>query len=1063
MSSIRLAWFLTTALSGLGLAEDIRAQVVFNRDIRPILADACFHCHGPDPGSRKAGLRLDTREGLFGGRDGTVPVVPGKPQVGSLLLRIRSTDPDEVMPPPEAHRQLKPAEVERIERWIAQGALWQPHWSLVAAQRPVPPLVRRGDWPRNPLDRFVLAKLEAAGLEPAPEADALTLLRRLSLDLTGLAPPVSLVQRFEGKATLSDDEVGRLVDDFLKLPAYGEHRARYWLDAARYGDTHGLHFDNYREMWPYRDWVVRAFNRNQPYDQFSIEQIAGDLLPNRSDEQLIATGFQRCNITTNEGGTIDEENLANYAVDRVQTLGWVYLGLTTNCAQCHDHKFDPITARDFYSLAAFFRNTTQQAKDGNVKDGRGPVLVIPSEADRGRWQEIPAAIEMARKAREDRRRDGSSEFAAWLSGLQGPSLRAGFESWGQLFWAPLDDGAGHLPRALVPSGGQLLGSAVGQWLPKAVFGPAPQLGSGRGIAFERGGELQLGKPFSIAAWIKAGRADVSGAVVSRMDEKQGFRGWDVWQEKRSLGVHLIDQWPQRALKVVTRDPVLKPGQWQHVTVTCDGSGRAEGISLYVDGKLQRRALVLNNSLPSGADILAKTALRVGQRSQGSPFVDGSVQDLRLFDRSLTESEALRLQVVPKVQAALSRLRKAPKAADRDQLLDHYLATRDALWQRHDRQVALLEQERAEIQGRSAVTHIQQERPGSEPKANILMRGQYDQVGEEVRAEVPAALGRLPNDAPRNRLGLARWLVSAENPLTARVAVNRFWQEVFGQGLVRTPEDFGIMGAAPTHPELLDWLAVEFRESGWDVKRFFRLLVSSATYRQSAAVTPLKLERDRDNGLLSRGPRFRMDAEVLRDYALMVSGLLSQRMGGPSVKPYQPEGIWDVVGLPGGDTREFVQDKGENVHRRSLYTFWKRMAPPPNMEIFNAPSREVCSVRRERTNTPLQALVTLNDPQFVEAARVLAQRAMRAVPNDDAACLQWMARRVLCRPLDAVELPLAVQSLREMRALYEDDLNAASSLLGVGITAWDADLSKAGCAALTMVANQWLNLDEVLTK
>ena len=1063
MTVVRIAVIFAWG-AGAGLfAATAPAEVLFNRDVRPILADACFHCHGPDPGSRKAGLRLDTREGLFGKREAGVPVVAGRPEAGSLMARLQSVDPDEVMPPPEAHRQLKPAEVSLIRQWIAQGAPWQPHWSLVAATRPELPKVKASAWVRNPIDRFVLAKLEQAGLEPAAPADAHTLLRRLCLDLTGLPPPPAMVAGIGGGEIPGDEVVGRWVDELLKLPSYGEHRARYWLDAARYGDTHGLHFDNYREMWPYRDWVVRAFNRNQPFDQFTVEQIAGDLLPGRSDEQLIATGFQRCNITTNEGGTIDDENLANYAVDRVQTLGWVYLGLTTNCAQCHDHKFDPLTTRDFYSLAAFFRNTTQQAKDGNVKDGRGPVLVVPSDADRPRWQQLPNEIAAATRLRDERRKTALAEFDAWLGKLDVKKLGEGFENLGQTLWAPLNEGPGLVPAIWqVGAGGSAARGPVG-WVQGGPFGASPKLGSGPAVEFAKGGELRWGQAFSVAAWVRIGRDGVSGSMVSRMDEAQGFRGWDLWQENRALGVHFIEQWPNKALKIVTRDAVLKVGQWQHVAVTCDGSGRPEGVSLYVDGKVQGRTSLANSTLPVTADIVANTALRIGQRSLGSPLVDGSLQDLRMFNHRLSEAEVQRLHALAGLRSALVAAKPGLEPALRGRLLTHYLGTRDARWLERDAVVAKLESERNAIAARSPITHIQQERKDREPMANVLMRGQYDRVGEEVRAAVPAALGSLPKGAPRNRLGLAQWLISDENTLTARVAVNRFWQEVFGQGLVRTTEDFGIMGAAPTHPELLDWLAVEFRESGWDVKRLFKLMLSSATYRQAAAVTELKLERDRDNALLGRGPRFRLDAEVLRDYALAASGLLSSRMGGPSVRPYQPEGIWDVVGLPGGDTRNFVQDQGDHVHRRSLYTFWKRMAPPPNMEIFNAPSREVCTVRRERTNTPLQALVTLNDPQFVEAARVLAQRALESGNSSDGDCLQWMAKRVLCRPLQAQELRLLLRSLELMRASFEADLPSAQALLRVGIAASNPSLPAARLAALSMTANQLLNLDEALTK
>ncbi len=1035
------------------------AGIEFNKDIRPILADACFHCHGPDPGTRKAGLRLDTEAGFFTAKKGEEPtIIKGQPDKSSLYQRLLSTDEDEVMPPPESHKTLKPAEIAKIKAWIEEGAPWQPHWSLIPPQKPALPAVKEESWVKTPIDRFVLAELEKAGLKPAPEADAHTLVRRISLDLTGLPPSPELLKTYASSEKLTDAQLSMLIDELMKSPAYGEHRARYWLDAARYGDTHGLHFDNYREMWPYRDWVVKAFNRNQPFDQFSVEQIAGDLLPNRTDDQLIATGFQRCNITTNEGGTIDEENLANYAVDRVQTMGWVYMGLTTNCSQCHDHKFDPITQRDFYSLAAFFRNTTQGAKDGNVKDGKGPVLVIPSEQDKPRWEKLPAEIAAATKQRDERRKVAGGDFNAWLASAKPEHLDQDVPTKGLQVHLPLNEGVGNDVANVC--GTPAKAKALGQisWTPGGKLGPAPVIKAGSTFEVSDAGDFELNQKFSYGAWVKAGRNGVFGAIMARMDEKNGYRGWDLWQNNRGLSVHLVDKWEENALKVSTREPVLKPGEWQHVFVTYNGSGKASGVQIYINGVPQKRITVEKNTLKPKASIRTTVPLKIGQRSEGQHFTEGSVQDARVYDRMLSETEIKTLADVGPLRAILAAASDKRTPQQRNALFAHYLATRDTEWMQHDSTAKKLEGEKETIKGRSPITHVQEEVMNVAPMANILMRGAYDKVGDRVEAAVPAALGKLPENAPKNRLGLAQWVVSADNPLTSRVTVNRFWQELFGQGIVKTPEDFGIMGAAPSHPELLDWLAVEFRESGWDMKKFFKLMLTSAAYRQSAATTPEKLDKDRDNSLLSRGPRFRMDAEMLRDYALAASGLLTAKMGGPSVKPYQPEGIWDVVGLPGGDTRNYVQDKGENLYRRTLYTFWKRMAPPPSMEVFNAPSREVCAVRRERTNTPLQALVTMNDPQFVEAARKLAEKALATKEP-----LTFIAERILCRPLTEKERPLVEASLKDLRAHYSKNAADAEALLKVGESPVDAKLPKPELAAWTMLTNQIFNLDEVLNK
>ncbi|MBL9180042.1 MAG: DUF1553 domain-containing protein [Verrucomicrobiaceae bacterium] len=1055
MTSTRLTFLALLVASTCAAAQPVE----FNKDIRPILAEACFQCHGPDPGTRKAGLRLDTEAGFFTAKKGEEPtVIKGKPEASSLFQRLLSTDEDEVMPPPDSHKEIKPAQVAMIKAWIAQGAPWQPHWALIPPQKPALPAVKDASWIKTPIDRFVLSALEKYGMAPASEADAHSLVRRISLDITGLPSSPGLMRKYAVTDKLTDAQISSLIDELMKSPAYGEHRARYWLDAARYGDTHGMHFDNYREMWPYRDWVVRAFNRNEPFDQFTVEQIAGDLLPKHSDEQLVATGFQRCNITTNEGGTIDEENLANYAVDRVQTMGWVYFGLTTNCAQCHDHKFDPITAKDFYSLAAFFRNTTQGAKDGNVKDGKGPILVIPSEHDKPRWEKLPAEIAEATKLRDERRKAATGDFNAWLAAAKPEHLDQDVPTKGLQVHLPLNEGVGNEVANVCGTAAKV--KALGQiaWTPGGKLGPAPVLKPGSTIEVSDAGDFERNQKFSYGAWVKAGRNGVYGAIMARMDEKNSYRGWDLWQNDRGVAVHIIDKWPDNALKVSTRDAVLKPGEWQHVFVTYNGGGKAAGIQIFINGVPQKRLIVNVDKLAPKAGIRTTVPLKIGQRSEGQFFTNGSVQDARVYDRQLSAVEIKTLANVGPLRAIIAAASDKRTPQQRNALFVHYLATRDAAWMRHDNDAKRLEAEKETIRARSPITHIQEEVMNVPATANILMRGQYDKVGDRVDAAVPAALGKLPEKAPKNRLGLAQWLVSADNPLTARVTVNRFWQEIFGQGIVKTPEDFGIMGAPPSHPELLDWLAVEFRESGWDVKKMLKLMLTSAAYRQSAATTPAKLDKDRDNSLLSRGPRFRMDAEVLRDYALAASGLLSAKMGGPSVKPYQPEGIWDVVGLPNGDTRNYVQDKGENLYRRTLYTFWKRMAPPPNLEVFNAPSREVCTVRRERTNTPLQALVTMNDPQFVEAARKLAEQALATKEP-----LAYITERILCRPLSDKEKPIIESSLKDLRDHYTKNAADAEALLKVGESPVDAKLVKPELAAWTMLANQLFNLDEVLNK
>ena len=1067
-----VAFGLTSVvLAGVGIGSvgnsAVPRALSFNRDVRPILAENCFLCHGPDPSTRKAGLRLDTEKGLFEkrtdekGRETPAPVLRGKPQESELFARLLSTDKDEVMPPPDSHKKLKPADIELLKRWIVEGAPWQNHWSFIPPQKAALPSVTNAAWVKNPIDQFVLAKLEATGLSPAPEAEPRVFFRRLHLDITGLPPQVAEMEAFLADyAAGKEQAVSEWVDRLMHSTAWGEHRARYWLDAARYGDTHGLHFDNYREMWMYRDWVIRAFNANKPFSEFTVEQIAGDLLPEPRQDQLIATGFQRCNITTNEGGTIAEENLANYAADRVQTMGWVYLGLTLNCSQCHDHKFDPITQRDYYSMAAFFRNTTQGAFDGNNKTGNGPVLVVPSEVDRSKWEALPGLLAEAQKDMGQRRVAVQPDFERWLAATTADSLSAEMPARELVVRAPLNEGASTPGKFFGKTEGQVQPKGNLEWVAGGKFGSAPTIKPGVAIGLGDVGDFSLKQPFSYGAWVKVAKAGLRGAVLARMDAKANSRGYDLFVEDRAFAVHIVDKWSESAWKFMTSNTV-KPGTWQHVFVTYDGSGKPSGLKVFVDGKEEKLKNPVNTLKPDGV-INAQTDLVVGQRSEGSAF-EGAVQDVRVYAQNLTTREVKSLATLPNLLTALTAEASKRSADQQKALLDHYLITHDQPFQDLDKKIAALEAERETIKARSPVTHIQQEVKDKMPVANVMLRGQYNKLGDQVEAVPPAALHPMPEGAPKNRLGLAQWLVDKRNPLTPRVTVNRFWQEVFGQGIVRTAEDFGLMGIEPSNVELLDWLASDFRDSEGDVRRLFKLMLTSATYRQSAAVTPLKLEKDPDNALLSRGPRFRMDAEMVRDYALAVSDSISSKMYGPSVRPYQPEGIWDVVGLPSGDTRNYVQDKGESLYRRTLYNFWKRMAPPPNMEVFNAPSREVSCVRRERTNTPLQALVTLNDPQFVEAARRLAEGALLVSGKEDAKALEFIIQRTLGRAPTEREKDILLRSSKDFLAHYTAKPEDAKALLAVGEARPSGAIAPGVLAAWTMVCNQVLNLDETLNK
>jgi hypothetical protein len=1034
------------------LPSSAEEKLQFNRDVRPILAENCFACHGPDSAARKAGLRLDRRDDAMKAD----VIVPGKPEGSPLIERIFSEDRGHLMPPPKTKKKLTAEQKETLKRWIAEGAGYQPHWSFIAPKRPPLPAVKNQRWVRNPIDRFILAELEKRGLEPAPEADRRMLARRLSLDLVGLPPSPEEVEAFVNDK--SPDAFERYVDQLLRSPHYGEHRGRYWLDAARYADTHGIHFDNYREIWCYRDWVINAFNRNLSFDQFTIQQLAGDLLPNRTLDQQVASGFNRCNITTNEGGTIPEEYLVLYTRDRTETTSQVWMGLTAGCAVCHDHKFDPITQRDFYSMAAFFNNTTQQAMDGNVKD-TPPTVLVPRAEDQPRFEAISKELAQLRKQADARKQAARADFEKWLSDAKSGQIATEPPQNGLKLHAPLSEGTGNEVNITVD--GQKRQVAFEKpisWQPGHIAAQAFQGKPEAVIAVPDAGDFDKNQAFSYGAWVKLTKRAQFGAIMARMDDKHHYRGWDLWIENNRAGTHIIHKWDEDALKVVSNTP-LKLNQWYHLLVTYDGSAKAAGVKVHVNG-MPQQTTVQADKLQS--TIRTDVPLKVAQRHSG-PAVEGVLlQDLRIYDRALSGVEVN--QLMKSTRAAWLASKPADKRSpqEKDELYDWWLTTTDKPYQAFASRLAELNQEEAAIRSRGSVAHVMHER--SEPAvAYVLYRGEYDKRRDPVKPETPHSLPPMPAALPKSRIGFAEWLLRPEHPLTARVTVNRFWQEIFGTGIVRTTGDFGVSGELPTHPELLDWMAVEFRGSGWDMKRFIKMLVMSATYRQAAVATPEKLEKDPQNRYLSRGPRFRMDAEMLRDYALAASGLLVEKIGGPSVKPYQPEGVWEAVAMIGSDTRDYKRDKGASLYRRSMYTFWKRAAPPASMEIFNAPTRETCTVRRERTDTPLQALVTLNDPQFVEAARYLAQRALKGGGDKTESRLNFVACRLLARPLRAEERLVVQNSLNELLAHYKGHAEDAKKVITVGESKPDVSLDVPTLAAWTMLVNELMNLDEVLNK
>ncbi|MEX0679177.1 MAG: DUF1553 domain-containing protein [Pirellulales bacterium] len=1036
-AAIAAALVWVTAQSAHGADDPVR----FNRDIRPILSDNCFQCHGPDAVRRKAELRLDLESGAKGANEAG-PIVPGKPDESELFRRISSDDPEERMPPADSGKKLTPDAIKLLGRWIAEGATWEKHWAFIPPMRPAVPPVSRREWIRNPIDAFVLARLEALGLRPSPEADRTTLVRRVTLDLTGLPPAPAEVDAFTADDSPAAYE--RVVDRLLSSPRYGERMAAPWLNAARYADTSGYQDDGPRYMWRWRDWVIEAFNGNLPFDRFTIEQIAGDMLPGATLEERIASGFNRNHRTNAEGGIIPEEFAVEYVVDRVDTTATVWLGLTLGCARCHDHKFDPVSQQEFYRVFAFFNNVPEKGRA--IKVGNSPPYMKAPTRDQQRQL---AEIEQQLAAADDALARRDDELATCLAQWAGQ-----FRPPGPIAWAPSLGLTAHFP--FDQKAEETLAAAQCQTKGAVTFdtGVVRQAASFDGASHVNAGDVaKFGyfDKFTFSAWIDP--ANDTGTVLARMAEVPDADGYSVLLAKGQLQVNLVKRWLDDAVRVETEEP-LAVGRWQHVAVTYDGSRAAQGVRIYVDGQ-ERKLRVLLDEL--NQNFGNAEPLRIGGGGAQAAFT-GLIDEVHVYQRDLAAGEISLLATRDPVESILGSApeERTPQQAAKLRAFylerhapEHIRAARARIFELRDLKFKFEES--------FPTVMVMQEMPT--PRETFLLeRGQYDKPGEKVSPGVPASLHPLAPGVPQDRLAFARWLVDPANPLTARVAVNHFWQSYFGAGIVKTVDDFGAQGDAPSHPELLDWLAVEFMASGWDVKGLQKLIVTSATYRQSSQLTPERLERDPENRLLARGPRLRLPAEAIRDSALAASGLLVERVGGPSVKPYQPPGLWKEL-TGGGD---FEQEHGEGLYRRSLYTFWKRTIAPPSMITFDASAREACSVRETRTNTPLQALALLNEVTFVEAARALAARVMREAGQPDER-IALAFRLAASRPPSDNELSILggslVRHLRKFRRQPED----AAKLLKVGEAPADGRLDPCELAAYTAVANLILNLDEVITK
>lgn len=1062
-SELRIT-FITILLAGFWLGSSItliaenpssKSNVDFARDIQPILSNYCWNCHGPDEKGRQANLRLDLRDAAIAAK----AITPGHIDSSLLVERINSSDSEQVMPPPESKKALSDSQKELLKKWISEGAPFASHWSFTTPIRPPVPTTPNSAGKQNPIDHFVRNRLAQEGLPFSPEADRGTLLRRLTLDLTGLPPTPEELDNFLNDP--SPDAYERNVDRLLSSPAYAERMAAQWLDLARYADTNGYNNDEDRTMWPWRDWVINAFDTNMPYDRFLLEQLAGDLLPAPKRSQLIATGFLRNQGHNTEGGIIQEEYRVEYVADRVHTTATVFLGLSMQCARCHDHKYDPISQKEYFQFFSLFNSLDEKQASYSKFVAAEPFIQVPSAQQEETLNNIQKEIDSLKQRVSDKESKTEATLQQWLAGNSDSEIAAQFGHQ-PLHHFPLDEPAPNSDLSNpIPAFDQLHPEIPATLVGKIQWSAghknkAIQFDGSSHAIFGNTADFDGTKPFSISAWIYPTQTN-GMAILSKMDEVDSFRGYDLLLENGKLTSHIIHHWPDNALKVSSQNTVVKD-TWSHIVLTYDGSQKATGIKIYINGQ------------PSGLDILnnnlrnttaTNKPFHLGLREKSLPF-QGQVDELMIFQGQLQPENINELFRDQPLSNIVDWIKKpfTEQSPERQAYLKKLVLEKiDTEYPSIQKQLTDKQQEHTNISQQIPYVMVMKEmQPPRE--TFILNRGQYDQPTEKVSPNVPAVLRTFTTMSPANRLQLAQWLVHPTHPLTTRVAVNRFWENYFGTGLVKTTEDFGVTGEFPSHPDLLDYLATTFIDSGWDVKALQKLIVMSATYKQDSKITPVSFSRDPENRLLSRGPRFRLTAETIRDNALAISGLLKTTVGGPSVKPYQPAGLWEDVTVE--RRGKYVPDQGDNLFRRSMYTFWKRTCPPPSMVTFDAPNREVCVARRSRTNTPLQSLVLLNDPTYIEAARALAQ-LMIAASDQDTQRIHAGFRRCVARDASADELPLITELLKESRNRFQATPALATELNKVGTIPITPNLDPAEVAAWTIVASTLLNMDETISK
>ncbi len=1065
-------FLLLTACGVEKPAEIVQAEkhlpdlIDFNYDVKPILSDKCFACHGPDLKSREADLRLDTEEGAYAAlKDGGHAIVPGNLSASIVFARLLSDDPELKMPPPSSNLTLNAREIATLVRWIEQGAAYKPHWSFIKPEKPKIPSPRLSGWATSPIDAFILQRLEQESLEPSPEANREDLIRRASFDLTGLPPTLAEIDRFV--ADSASDAYEKLIDRLLGSPAYGERMASEWMDVSRYADSDGYLDDKHRDFSPWRDWVIRTFNRNMPYDQFITWQLAGDLIPNRSKESILATAFNRLHKKNSEAGIVFEEYRVEYNADRVQTVSQGILGLSVQCARCHDHKYDPVSQEDYYKMFGFFNSTDETGSPVYGPDQTpGPALLLTD----GEQEQLLRFLDHQLADLETRHAANAvmPGFPDWLSKttLTGEAIGQQLNK-DLVAYYPFDKlETGSDQKIVTPN-------LVNRKQPATCNDPVLKPGiKGNAYFVNDYNSIRLGhqigwhertEPFSVSLWIHPETVYPDAGIFYHCEDiRVGYKGYSLRLENNKLQFIIAHSYPQNAIQVSTVDavPVKK---WTQVTVTYDGSSKAAGARIYIDGKPAAVTTDFDNlykGILFEKDIhtYGFSGFTLGQRNLLIPFKDGGIDELRIYDRELA---ALEILYSHNPEAAGKVLRDPRLPMHKNLLSEYYRSHFDPREKSLQDSLRRIRTEKNTLMNAIPEIMVMGDLPEPRP-TYVLDRGVYNAPEKEVTPGTPESVFPFDDKLPRNRLGLAQWIFDKENPLTARVFVNRVWQLHFGKGLVRSAGDFGNQGDLPSHPQLLDWLALEFRDSGWDIKKLHKTIMLSATYRQRSAVTPMLAEKDPDNILLARGARFRLSAEMIRDNSLAISGLLVNKPGGKSAYPYQPEGIWEEL----SDKvwrYNYLQEPGEGLYRRSLYTIWKRTSPPPSMLIFDAPERGECVVTRRITSTPLQALVLLNDPQHIESARVLAEKLLHEKTSNHDARLFKAFRLITGRYPDTAEKDILQQFYSEELKHFKEKPRQALDYLGTGTLKWDRSLHPAEIAALATVTNSIMNTDEAFTR